>query len=138
MRALTTEIIMGLLMVAVLLSVMITTTEVYAQIIAAPPATTTTTQQIISEVQSACDETTSLAELVSLCVFAVHESPITLVLQGNLLLLPTEVGGAIIDNTFIWQAVDRFKAQGYTLNSVLLSGEGTRGNPHTWYIVMSK
>jgi len=120
-----------------LLAAMLTVTAVYAQI---PPTTTLTpaTQQIISEVQTACDETTNLSELVSLCVSVVHDSPTTLVLQGNLLLLPTQVGGDIINNFFIWQAVDRFKAQGYTLNSALLAGEGTQPNPHIWYLVMSK
>jgi hypothetical protein len=114
-----------------LLSLVVPTT-VYAQ------TATSTAQQIISEVQTACDETLSYAELVSLCVSLVHESPTTVVLQGNLLLRPTQVGGDIIDNYFIWQAVDRFKAQGYTLNSVLLAGEGAQPNPHVWYIVMSK
>jgi hypothetical protein len=116
----------------VLLSVVVPTT-VYAQ------TATSTTQQIISEVQSACDETTGLAELVSLCVSVVHESPTTVVLQGSLLLLPTVIGGDTIDNYFIWQAVDRFKAQGYTLNSAQVVGQGTTSDDrYTWYIVMSK
>jgi hypothetical protein len=132
-------IIMGLLTTA-LLSVLIT--EAYAQTPPLPtpasPMLTATTQQIISEVQTACDERTSYAELVFQCVSVVHESPTTLVLQGNLLLLPTQIGGDIIDNFFIWQAVDRFKAQGYSLTSVQLAGQGTQPNPHIWYIVMSK
>lgn len=64
----------------------------------------------------------------------VHESSATLVLSGDLLIV--QLGGGYVDSRFIWQAVDEFKPQGHTLNSVL--GEGTQANPHQWYIVISK
>jgi hypothetical protein len=66
----------------------------------------------------------------------LHESS-TLVLTGELLIVRDQ-GGGYVENRYIWVAVDEFKAVGHTLHSVLLAGQGTQGNPHNWYIVMSK
>lgn len=112
-------------------------TTVYAQTAGNTTTTTSTTQQIIDNVQAACSETTATG-FTEECVSVIHESPTTLVLEGRLLLV---LGGAqigLVDNPYIWQAVDRFKAQGYALNSVLLIGQGSLDSPHNWYIVMSK
>jgi len=130
-------------------AVIITTTteEAYAQPgvtlpgASNPPDSTTTTltattQRIIDEVHAACTQVTQAEVLNPICVTVVYESPTTLVLVGDLLVV--QFGGGYGGNPFIWQAVDGFKAQGYTLNSVLLSGQGSQGNPHEWYIVMSK
>lgn len=128
-----------------------TTTTVYAQQIPPPPSspslsppqqtttsvpTSATTKQILQEVHTNCSEVTPPV-LTPLCVSVVHESPTTVVLTGNLLIVVNE-GGGYTDNRFIWQAVDEFKARGATLSSILLTGEGTQGNPHDWYIVMSR
>jgi hypothetical protein len=73
------------------------------------------------------------------CVSVLFESPTTLVLTGDLAVV---IGGGEIgfqENPYIWQAVDRFKAQGHIqLNSVLHAGEDTQPNPHIWYILISK
>jgi hypothetical protein len=66
----------------------------------------------------------------------MYESDTTVVLNGDLLI--AEIGGGLIDNPFIWQAVDEFKTQGYAVDSVILSGQGSQGNPHDVYVVMSK
>jgi hypothetical protein len=131
-----TEIIMGLL-TAVALGVFMT--EAYAQQNTTTNTNTTltaTTQQIIDEAHAACTQVTQAEVLNPICVTVVYESPTTLVLVGDLLVV--QFGGGYGGNPFIWQAVDGFKAQGYTLHSVLLSGQGTQVNPHEWYIVMSK
>ncbi len=60
----------------------------------------------------------------------------TVVLKGELLIVQT--GSGFIDNPFIWQAVDEFKTQGYAVDSVILSGQGSQGNPHDVYVVMSR
>jgi hypothetical protein len=135
------DVIMGLLTAAaVLLPSLVTTTEVYAQQSQNATTTTTTltatTQQIIDEVYAACTQVTQAEVLNPTCVTVVYESPTTLVLAGDLLVV--QFGGGYGGNPFIWQAVDGFKAQGYTLHSVLLSGQGSQGNPHEWFIVMSK
>jgi hypothetical protein len=129
----------------VLLAVTTATTEVYAQ---TPPTPTpppaafaatpvsAPTQEIINKVHANCSEATPAA-LASLCVSVVHESFRTLVLTGDLLIV-IEGAGGYGDNRYIWLAADEFKAQGHTLDSVLLAGQGSQGNPHKWYIVMSK
>jgi len=55
--------------------------------------------------------------------------------SASLFVAPKTVAPRVIMSS---QAVYRFKAQGYTLNSVLLTGHGSEANPHSWYIVMSK
>jgi hypothetical protein len=87
-----------------------------------------------------------------------HESPSTLVINGETLLLAAPGTGPIgstgtaedlfgeefassvgnYPNVYLWEAVDRFKAQGYTLTSVMLGGQGSQGNPHEFFVVMSK
>jgi hypothetical protein len=107
----------------------------------APPTTMTpttgATQQVIDRAQTDCSLVTSVA-LASMCVSVLHESSRTIVLQGDLLIVNAVGSGGYTDNPFIWQAVDGLKNQGYTLHSVQLAGQGTQGNPHEWYIVMSK
>jgi len=44
----------------------------------------------------------------------------TVVLGGDLLL--TGLGGSPIDNIVIWPAVDGFKAQGYSIDYIQLTG----------------
>jgi len=41
-------------------------------------------------------------------------------------------------NIFIWQAVDGFKAQGYTVSSVTIGGQGSQGNSNEFFVLMSK
>jgi hypothetical protein len=128
-----------------------------------PPATsssTTTTanvssvaQQIINTAQAECANAIQLgpelqgstedlgfdfqAALADFCAFIVYESANTVVLGGDLLINTSP--GLYSDNPFLWQAVDGFKAQGYTtIESVLPTGQGTEANPHKLYIVMSK
>lgn len=145
------EIVMGLFVVAILIAIGIT--EVYAQpgvtssgMTSPPPATSTTTsanvssaaQQIIDNVLNACSEEIGAIELALQCVSVVHDSSTTLVLTGELLIISVAGGGTTyVENRYIWIAVDEFKALGYTLDHVLLSGQGIQGNPHQWYIVMS-
>ena len=146
----TTTIMLAIVVVVVVVAsgtTMTTTFFVYAQAgvtspgMSSPPSSTTTTntattQQIIDEAHAACTQVTQADVLAPLCITVVHESPTTIVLTGDLLIV--QFGGGYGDNPIIWQAVDKFKAQGYTLNSAVLTGQGSQGNPHSWYIVMSK
>jgi hypothetical protein len=52
-------------------------------------------------------------------------------------MLIIQIGG-YTENPFFWQAVDGFKAQGYTIDSVLVSGQSSQGSPHEFFVVMSK
>jgi hypothetical protein len=117
---------------------------------------TPTTQQIIIDIQTQCREQGVI--LLTDCVNVWHESPSTLVINGETLLLAAPGTGPIgstgtaedlfgeefassvgnYPNVYLWEAVDRFKAQGYTLTSVMLGGQGSQGNPHEFFVVMSK
>lgn len=118
---------------------------------------TPTTQQIIIDLQTQCRDQGAI--ILQDCVSVWHESPTTLVLNGDTLLLAAPGSGPIgstgtaedlfgeedfassvgnYPNVYLWEAVDRFKAQGYTLTSVLMGGQGTQGNPHEFFVVMSK
>lgn len=109
-----------------------------------------TAQQIIDAVKAECAKTIEVSPylqtdelgfdlesvLVESCVFLLYESATTVVLNGYLLI--TQSPGVYIDNPFIWLAVDEFDVQGYTVNSVIVSRQGSQGNPHQLYVVMSK
>lgn len=117
-------------------------TTVYAQKTTEPSSTTTSeiplsaaAQQIIADAQTSCSREVGVIA-PSLCVSVIHESPNTVVLNAQLLVL--EVATGYVDNPFIWRAVDGFRGEGYTLSSTVLSGQGSQGNPHQRYIVMSK
>jgi hypothetical protein len=97
------------------------------------PTRTPEVQQFLDDAQAYCDRISS--EMY--CVRVLHESPTTVVLGGDL-LLDTFPGERPVDNLIIWQAVDGFKAQGYTIDTIQLPGQGTEINPHTIMIVMSK
>ncbi len=85
------------------------------------------TAELTPELQAALVETS--------CLFLVYESATTVVLNGDL-IIPS--AGLNINNPFIWQAVDEFKVQGYRVDSVIVSGQGSQANPHELYVVMSK
>ena len=117
---------------------------------------TATTQQIIIDLQTQCRDQGAM--ILQDCVSVWHESTTTLVLNGDTLLLAAPGSGPIgstgtaedlfgedfessvgnYPNVYLWEAVDRFKAQGYTLTSVMLGGQGSQGNPHEFFVVMSK
>jgi hypothetical protein len=117
---------------------------------------TPATQQIIIDIQTECQEQGVI--IAEDCVSVWHESPTTLVLNGGTLLLAAPGSGPIgstgnaedlfgenfgssvgnYPNIHLWQAVDAFKAQGYTVTSVLLGGQGSQGNPHEFFVIMSK
>jgi hypothetical protein len=92
-------------------------------------------QQIMRSVQTECARVTP-SVLVELCIFLLYESDSTIVLNGDLLIVQT--GGGYDENSFIWQAPDEFKVQGYIVDSVFVSGQGSQGNPHELYIAMAR
>ena len=64
----------------------------------------------------------------------VYQSPITVVLEGEKLTLGP---GGLIDNQYLWQGVDLVKQQGYTIDSVTMSGLGTENNPDVYHVILS-
>ena len=66
------------------------------------------------------------------CVYVLHESPNRIVLEGDYITLMNEY------NPEIWNTVELLEGQGFQLDSTLLAGQGTQGNPHKYVIVMTK
>lgn len=135
----------------------------------AQPGTTSTTQpsppqlvtpsaaaqQILSSILADC---TQAGFFDYQCATLVYESPTTVVLNGETLILggdprlfesfespqtspPFDPESSPIGNypnPFLWRAVDGFKAQGYTIDSVTVGGVGSQGNPNEFFVIMSK
>ncbi|MGH9925305.1 MAG: hypothetical protein ACRD5B_07985, partial [Nitrososphaeraceae archaeon] len=74
------------------------------------------------------------------CVALEYESQNTVILQGALAVtsLPPSGGLTHVANEWLWEAVDGLMAMGYSITSVMLSGQGTEPNPHVYHVVMSK
>jgi hypothetical protein len=131
------EIMMSLLplLMAALLSVMITTTteEVYAQVQYSPAA-----QNILDLVQSDCERVNDSAGVEILptdCVAIKHESPNLVVLDAKMYF----GGSNMYENSWIWDAVNGFILQGYNVDSVVLPGQGSNDfSQREVLVVMSK
>jgi hypothetical protein len=67
----------------------------------------------------------------------VYQSPTTVVLEGDKITIGESAGG-LIDKEFLWQGVDLVKQYGYEIDSVAISGLGTRDNPTNYHVIMSK
>jgi hypothetical protein len=127
-------------------------TFVYAQTTVANNATgnaTTTTpapiqlvtpssaaQQIINNTQAECKQAQFPPRK---CVILVYESPTTVVLNGDVSIF----GGSAestgyYPNPFLWEAVDDFKAQGYTISAIGMSGAGNKSSLNEFHVIMSK
>jgi hypothetical protein len=93
-------------------------------------------QQIINNTQAECEQAQFSPRK---CVILVYESPTTIVLNGDVLIF----GGSAESigrspNSFLWKAVDGFKAQGYTITTIGISGAGNKSNPNEFQVIMSK
>lgn len=76
-------------------------------------------------------------DFCSLYLDVEYQSPYTVVLEGKLLRLAEDTIG-YTTNDLIWKGVDMLKEEGYTIDSVQLSGFGTEINPYTYHIIMSR
>jgi hypothetical protein len=64
----------------------------------------------------------------------IYQSPSSVVLEGEKLILGP---GGLVDNQYLWQGVDLVKQQGYTIDSVTMSGIGTENNPDVYHLILS-
>jgi hypothetical protein len=111
-------------------------------------ATTTTTasiqsvtpsaaaQQIINNTQAECVQ----AQFRQVrCVVLVYESPTTVVLNGLVKIFGGSVGTPrLYPNPFLWNAVDDFKAQGYTISTIEMNEVGNKSSNNEFNVIMSK
>jgi hypothetical protein len=125
------------------------TTFVYAQPTTTPEEEPTTTsapiqlvtpsaaaQQIINNTQAECVQAQFLPRG---CVILVYESPITVVLNGEVSIFGGSAESARhYPNPFLWKAVDGFKAQGYTITAIEMGGAGNNSSSNIFRVIMSK
>jgi hypothetical protein len=149
--------ITSLIVTVIVIVAVLPTTFVYAQTITTVPtpeeqnsteATTTTTapiqsvtpsataQQIINNTKAECEQAQFSQ---GRCVILVYESPTTVVLKGLIAIY----GGnpesrALHPNPFLWNAVDDFKAQGYTITDIEMNVVGNRSSDNEFHVIMSK
>jgi hypothetical protein len=68
----------------------------------------------------------------------IYESPSKVVLTGYFIIHQYPIGEQQTYNVAIWKAVDMLETNGFRLMSIDLTGQGSKGNPHSYLIVMSK
>jgi|SRR5215213_9640165 len=152
MRDITMKNVTNSMMAVIAIVAVLPTTFVYAQPTTTPaeePATTTTTsppiqlvtpsaaaQQIINTTKAECEQAQFRQ---ARCVILVYESPTTVVLNG---LIKIFGGSAEIPrfypNPFLWNAVDGFKAQGYTITAIEMNVVGNKSSDNEFHVIMSK
>jgi hypothetical protein len=109
-----------------------TTTSVLMQLVTPSAAA----QQIINNTKEECERTQFFPRR---CVNLVYESPTTVVLNGGVFIFGGSPGSrGFYPNPFIWIAVDSFKAQGYTITSIEMSGISNRSTTNDFNVIMSK
>ena len=135
--------------IAIVVSVM-PTAFVYAQTTTTPEEETTTSaptqlitpsaaaQQIINNTKAECEQAQFFQPR---CVQLVYESPTTVVLTGLVIIFGGSAESesqAFHPNSFLWNAVDAFKAQGYSITDVEITVLGNRSTNSEFNVIMSK
>lgn len=110
-----------------------TTTSTPVQL-ATPPSAAA--QQIINNTKAECVQAQFLQ---ARCVSLVYESPTTIVLKGLIAIFggsPESRG--LQPNPFLWNAVDDFKAQGYTITDIEMNIVSNKTSDNEYHVIMSK
>jgi hypothetical protein len=95
-------------------------------------------QQIINNTQAECEQAQFFQRR---CVILVYESPTTVVLNGLISIFggsPESESRGLYPNPFLWNAVDAFKAQGYTITAIGMSAGGNKSTDNEFHVIMSK
>jgi hypothetical protein len=93
-------------------------------------------QQIINNTKAECEQAQFLQ---ARCVILVYESPTTVVLNGLISIFGGNPESRDLHpNPFLWNAVDDFKAQGYTITDIEMNAVGNRSNDDEFHVIMSK
>jgi hypothetical protein len=73
------------------------------------------------------------------CVLLVYESPTTVVLNGLIKVFGGSAGTPRhYPNPFLWNAVDDFKAQGYTISTIEMNVVSNKSSDNEFHVIMSK
>jgi hypothetical protein len=93
-------------------------------------------QEIINNAQAECEQAQFLQPR---CVILVYESPTTVVLSGLIKIFGGSAGSPrLYPNPFLWNAVDDFKAQGYTISTIEMNVVSNKSNDNEFNVIMSK
>ena len=110
-----------------------TTTSAPIQSVTPPSATA---QQIINNTKAECEQAQFRQ---ARCVVLVYESPTTVVLNGLISIFGGDPESRTFHpNPFLWNAVDDFKAQGYTISAVEMNVVGNKSSDDEFHVIMSK
>lgn len=66
------------------------------------------------------------------CVQVIYEGPDRVVLTGDFFNSVREY------NSGIWKAIDGLETADWSVENVLITGQGSEGNPHSYVITMTK
>src|SRR5919106_719052 len=137
--------------IAVLVVLVIPTAFIYAQTTTTTTEEETTTsaptqlitpsaaaQQIINNTKAECEQAQFFQPR---CVNLVYESPTTVWLTGLVIIFGGSAESesqAFHPNTFLWNAVDAFKAQGYIITDIEITLLGNRTTNSEFNVIMSK
>jgi hypothetical protein len=147
--------IIGSMGIVIVIVAVLPTTFVYAQTTTSNTtaanttgnATTTSTpiqpvtpsaaaQQIINNTQAECVQEQFRPRG---CVILVYESPTTVVLNGLVKIFGGSAGTPrLYPNPFLWNAVDDFKAQGYTISTIEMNVVSNKSSDNEFHVIMSK
>jgi hypothetical protein len=93
-------------------------------------------QEIISNTKAECQQAQFRQ---AKCVVLVYESPTTVVLNGLVKIFGGSAGTPrLYPNPFLWNAVDDFKAQGYTISTIEMNVVSNKSNDNEFDVIMSK
>jgi hypothetical protein len=146
--------IIGSMVIVIVIVAVLPTTFVYAQTTTANTTAANTTgnattsaplqlvtpsaaaQQIINSTKAECEQAQFRQ---ARCVVLVYESPTTVVLKGLIAIY----GGnpespRHYPNPFLWNAVDGFKAQGYTITTIEMNVVSNKSSDNEFNVIMSK
>ena len=93
-------------------------------------------QEIINNTKAECQQ---VQFRQARCVILVYESPTTVVLNGLVKIFGGSAGTPRhYPNPFLWNAVDDFKAQGYTIIDIEMNVVSNRSSHNEFLVIMSK
>jgi hypothetical protein len=93
-------------------------------------------QQIINNTKAECEQAQFRQ---ARCVILVYESPTTVVLNGLVKIFGGSAGTPrFYPNPFLWNAVDDFKAQGYTISTIEMNVVSNKSSDNEFNVIMSK
>ncbi|MGH9952091.1 MAG: hypothetical protein ACRD5J_10720 [Nitrososphaeraceae archaeon] len=90
-----------------------------------------TKSELAQTIDRIVDADPSCNVLFNTCASIIYESDSRIVFVGDLIK-------SLSYNVAIWLVVDMLETEGFGIDSIELTGQGSKGNPHSYLIVMSR